>query len=179
MRGIYLGAHTARHFNYDIVYNDIDTRTNPDLLQNMLDVDVSVYDYAIATPPCNYWSHAHRGKNFSQYAMETRDLLPKVIIKLSEWGKPFIVENVRNAVRFANEGIFALADKYFLYVHYVGRHTYFTNVFCNLGCKQCFDFTTGGVFVGKDGGRQGGDNVHKVIEIWLQNVHAQYEKINL
>lgn len=59
----------------------------------------------------------------------------------------------------------------YIYIYIVGRHTYFTNIMCNLTCKQQQDFKYGGVRVNNDGYNQGGKNVHDVIEIWLEYIH--------
>lgn len=65
MKGIYLGAFEAQHDGHDIVYQDINGKR--DVGGDMMDVDLTPYDYIIATPPCNYWSRA-RGKRCSEYS---------------------------------------------------------------------------------------------------------------
>lgn len=62
----------------------------------MLDVNLSPYDYIIATPPCNWWSKANPYYKKSTYSLSTKHLLPDTIIKLGSQNKPFIIENVIN-----------------------------------------------------------------------------------
>ena len=57
MLGIYLGAYEAYHLNYKIVYQDINGKR--DLSGDMLDIDLTGYDFIICTPPCNWWSKAN------------------------------------------------------------------------------------------------------------------------
>ena len=173
MLGVYLGAWYARHPNYKIVYNDVNTHTHPDILGDMLQVDLNQFDFAIATPPCNYWTHARSNTHPSDYAMKTKHLLPDIMAKLSEWNKPFIIENVRNAPRFEKEGIFQIVAKNSLFMHYIGRHTYFTNIMVDLTCEQEKDFTKGGICLSSYKNKQGGKNVHKVIELWLKHIHTK------
>ena len=56
MKGIYLGAFKARHPQYELVYNDISDKYGCDLVCDMLDVDLSKYDYYLCTPPITRWS---------------------------------------------------------------------------------------------------------------------------
>ena len=166
MKGIYLCCGRARHFSHDIVYQDVDPRYG-DLVCDVLDVDLSIYDFFIATPPCNWWSRANPYYKTSTYSLLTKHLLPDVISKLASFGKPFIVENVINKKRMTAEGIFKLSDSLGLYHQFVGRHTYWTNALINLDCLQHQDFRYGGRRINKDGHNQGGSNVHAVIEKWL------------
>lgn len=96
MKGIYLSACKAHHPKHDIVYQDIDPRYGCDLGGDMLEVDLSPYDYIIATPPCNWWSQANPYYWRSEYSLKTRHLLPLMLIKLGGQRKPFILECVRN-----------------------------------------------------------------------------------
>lgn len=170
MRGIYLAACKARHPNYDIVYQDIDTKYKCDLNGDMLKTDISGYDFIIATPPCNYWSRANPYYKTSNYSAITRHLLPDTIEMLGCQKKPFIIENVINRKRMTEHGIFDIIEKYKLYVYYIGRHMYISNIFTPdiLGVPQIQDFKYGGIRVNKDGYNQGGTNVHNVIEKWLE-----------
>ena len=93
MKGVYLGACKARHRNYDIVYNDIDPKFNPDILGDMLSIDLTPYDFVIASPPCNWWSKANPYYKTSPYALNTKHLLPDTIKRLAKSGKPFVIEN--------------------------------------------------------------------------------------
>lgn len=170
-KGIYLAACKARHPNYNLVYQDIDKRYNCDIGGDMLDVSLDDYDYVIATPPCNWYSIANPYWWHSEYAIRTCILLPLILLKLANCGKPFLVENVRNNIKFQQMGIFRICEKYNIYIQYVGRHTYFTNVFCNLDCIQHQDFNSGGKRINNDGYNQGGSNVHEVVESWLAAIH--------
>lgn len=95
MRGLYLAACKARHQDYDITYQDIDPKYKCDIGGDMLEVDITPYDYIIATPPCNWWSIANPYYWRSEYSLKTRHLLPLILIKLGKQEKPFIVENVK------------------------------------------------------------------------------------
>ena len=172
MKGIYLASFTALHEGHNIVYQDINGLR--DLPGDMLEIDLTPYDYIIATPPCNYWSRANYRRNESEYALKTKHLLIDIIAKLKDQEKPFIVENVRNDKFFKEYGLFNNN----LNVYRIGRHTYWTNVKLyvediiqipkvdfkdgkkrflssqNLGRKQ----------------RQGGKEVHEVIERFIQHV---------
>ena len=93
MKGIYLASFKAIHENHDIVYQDINGKR--DISGDMMNVDLTPYDYIIATPPCNWWSRANYRRDSSQYALETKHLLIDILDKLIKLGKPFIVENVK------------------------------------------------------------------------------------
>lgn len=93
MKGIYLPSYKALHPNHDIVYQDINGER--DIGGDMLEVDLSPYDYIIATPPCNWWSRANYRRNSYEYALKTKHLLIDILHKLCNQSKPFIVENVK------------------------------------------------------------------------------------
>ena len=163
MKVIYLGAYKALHCKWDITYQDINGKR--DIGGDMLEVDLSFYDVIIATPPCNYYSKARGNRKPSKYAEDTKHLLPEIVKKLSSQSKPFIVENVRNLRKFADLGLFDLP----IFFYFVGRHTYFTNIpFNPSNIKQNYDFRIHGKKLVSN--TQGGDNVHNVIEYWLENV---------
>lgn len=169
MKGIYLGAGKAYHPNYDIVYQDINGKR--DIGGDMLEVDLSSYDYIIATPPCNFWSRA-RGKRCSQYSLDTKHLLPDIINKLIKLGKPFIVENVKNDKRMYENNILPRFD---CYIYYINRHIYFTNVKLDINnIEQRQDFKYGGKVIKYDDMNnqyhQGGYNVYNVIERFLETI---------
>lgn len=126
MKGIYLAACKARHPNYDIVYNDIDERYDPDITGDMLSINLDPYDFIIASPPCNWWSKANPYYKKSKYALETKHLLPDIISLIGEYyrDKPFIIENVKNLKRMNENGIFDLCNKYGFLYYIVGRHIY-------------------------------------------------------
>ena len=94
--GIYLAAFKAMHPKYAIVYQDINGKR--DIGGDMMNVDLTPYDFIIATPPCNWWSRANYRRDRSPYALQTKHLLPDIIKKLCEQDKPFIVENVKKQI---------------------------------------------------------------------------------
>ena len=158
MKGIYLASYKAFHPKWNIVYQDINGLR--DLPGDMLDIDLTSYDFIIATPPCNYWARPNYRRNESEYSLKTKHLLPGIIDKLIELDKPFIVENVRNKPLFQQYGLY----KKDCYIYHLGRHTYWTNVLFNpSNIKQKKDNIH---FIGSSQ-RQGGENVHNVIEYWL------------
>lgn len=172
MKGIYLGAYRAQHPKYNIVYQDINNKR--DIGGDMLDIDLTKYDFVIATPPCNFWSCA-RGNRCSQYSLKTKHLLPEIINKLVKLNKPFIVENVRNLKRFTDNGV--LPEKR-CFVKFIGRHTYWTNVdFDENNIEQRQDFKHHGHVIKyadmKDLSHQGGYNVHNVIERFLETINLK------
>ena len=173
MRGIYLASYKAKHENYNIDYQDINGLR--DIGGDMLDVDLSPYDFIIATPPCNYWSRANYRRDKSVYAQKTKHLLPEILKKLTRQDKPFIVENVRHFKMFLNAGLFDLP----CYVYFIGRHTYWTNVLLPIdGISQRADHVTQGNYIGSSKNRaddaettrEGGWNVKQVIDRWLEVV---------
>ena len=184
MKIIYLAAFKAEHPNYNITYQDINGKR--DIGGDMLKVDLNPYDVIIATPPCNYWSRANYRRETSEYSQKTKHLLPKILKKLSNQNKPFIVENVRSPILYEKAGLFNLPI--FMYIH--GRHTYWTNIPFNpsnikqyneyqlMICKKLEDgtwFKSGQKYIGNmknmsSNNRQGGQNVHDVIEYWLSTL---------
>lgn len=176
MRGIYLAAFKAHHPNHKIVYQDINGKR--DIGGDMMEVDLADYDYIIATPPCNYYSRANYRRETSAYAQATKHLLPGILKKLIELGKPFIVENVKNAKMFKSKGLFDLP----CIVKIIGRHTYWTNV----------DFPSEDIIQEpkvdyKDGKkrwlssqhlsrnqRQGGEEVHQIVERFIQTIEGEH-----
>lgn len=177
MKVLYLAAYEAYHPDFDVVYQDINGKR--DIGGDMMDVDLNPYDVIIATPPCNYWSIA-RGNRCSQYSLLTKHLLPDIMIKLAQTNKPYVIENVRNNKRFWAEGIMTIAIATQCYVYYIGRHTYFTNIFLTeeevekLKELQRQDFKYGGKVIMyedmKNKKHQGGYNVHIVIDYFLNKL---------
>lgn len=186
MQGIYLASCKARHPNYNLVYQDIEKDLyNCDLGGDMLEVDLSQYDYIIASPPCNYYSRANYRRYTSEYSQKTKHLLPAILQKCCESGKPFIIENVRSPRLFDEMGVTDIENKYGIFRYVIGRHTYWTNILINMNCPQELDFhnkntriRTGCRFERQDY-RQGGDNVHSVIEIWLKYINETTNNISL
>ena len=170
MKGIYLAAFKANHPNFDIVYQDINGKR--DIGGDMMEVDLTPYDFIIATPPCNYYSRANYRRETSEYSQKTKHLLPSIIDKLIALGKPFIVENVCNSRIFKEIGLY---DKN-CYIYIYGRHTYWSNVMMDLtGIPQRQDFKYGGRVIKYNDmntkEHQGGFNVHQVIEYWLNLIN--------
>lgn len=162
MNGIYLASFQAYHPNYKIDYQDINGKR--DLSGDMLDIDLNSYDFIIATPPCNYWSRANWRRETSEYSQKTKHLLPSILKKLIDQTKPFIVENVQNKKMYLEHGLYDLP----LYVYHVGRHTYWTNIpFNPLNIEQFPD----DIHNTSRNQRQGGKNVHKVIDFWIQTIY--------
>lgn len=175
MKGIYLAAYKASHGCKGLYYQDINGKR--DIGGDMLTVDLSPYDYVIATPPCNYYSRCNYRRESSTYALATKDLLPKILHKLCfEYDKPFIVENVRNAKLFERLGLFDLP----CFIYIIGRHTYWTNILMPTDVEQRQDFLNGGYVIKYDDmilcDHQGGFNVHNVIEMFLHCVGAYDEQ---
>lgn len=168
MKGLFLCAFKQRHFNYDIDYNDIVDVPGINIIGDCLKIDLNCYDYLLASPPCNYYSRCNYRRNTSNYAQATKHLLPEILIRFARSGKPFLVENVRAYELFKKEGIIKICSDYNINIYFVGRHTYFTNMFVNLDCPQRFDFTSRGVRLVKNS--QGGENTFNVFEIWLKAV---------
>ena len=169
---IYLAAHEANHPNYEITYQDINGKRDID--GDMMDVDLTPYDIIIATPPCNYWSIANYRRETSEYSQKTKHLLPKILEKLAFQDKPFIIENVRNYKLFQKNGLF----DYPVYIYEYGRHTIWTNVpFIIKPTKDdSFNYKKDSkgnwnVFASKNA-RQGGKQVHSIINYWLEVVHS-------
>lgn len=177
--GLYLAACKARHPNWNIKYNDIDKKYGCDIVADMLTVSTYGYAYLIATPPCNFYSKINYRYYRSKYAWQTINLLPLVLMKFAETDKPFIVENVINRKKFEFLGIYKLCDYLGIFYQEVGRHTYFTNVKCDLSCEQHQDFRYGGYRVNTDGYNQGGSNVAAVIEKWLDFICTNYDMVFL
>ncbi len=174
-KGIYLGSCLAFHSNYNLDYNDIKPYEHVNVLGKMEEIDLTNYDYFVCTPPCNFYSRA-RGNKISAYALETKHLLPDMIIKLSKTGKPFLIENVINRKRFEEEGIYSICEKLGVKIIEYSRHTYFTNFSItteDIPSRQ--DFTYGGHRI--DYGdwfskyNQGGYNVYHFVEKWLRLVN--------
>ena len=171
MKGIYLASYKSLHENYDIDYQDINDKR--DIGGDMMDIDLEKYDFIIATPPCNYWSRANYRRDRSEYALTTKHLLPDILHKLCKIDKPWIVENVKNKKRFTEAGLFNLP----CYVYFVGRHTYWSNILMSVDdIPQIQDFVQHGIYIGnkfseKGNTREGGWNVHQVIERFLETIH--------
>ena len=163
MNIIYLAAYKAHHPKHNMIYQDINGER--DLHGDMLKIDLKPYDVIIATPPCNYYSKARGNRKPSEYAENTKHLLPSIIKKCVRLKKPFIIESVINKVSMRK-----VIDNCECHYYEHGRHSYFTNVmFDPTGCEQHYDYKYGGYQINpKD--NQGGQNVHNVIEYWLSTL---------
>ena len=142
-----------------------------DLGGDMLQVPLDKYDILIATPPCNYWSRANYRRETSKYALETKHLLPEIIKKFKETGKPFIVENVINKTLMSK----IIKDNSDIYYYEHGRHSYFTNVNMSSYIKDIPQI--------KDDiqnktrkQRQGGFNVNIVLTYFINNLINKNKK---
>lgn len=162
-KGIYLAAFEDEHLGHDIVYQDINGKR--DIGGDMLEVDLTQYDFIIASPPCNYYSRANYRRETSEYSILTRHLLPGILDKLVKLNKPFIVENVRNSVIMSRLKLY----DYPLFIYEIGRHTYWSNVFLN---SQFIPQVKENVKYVSSAKRQGGINVHNVIEVFLETIGA-------
>ena len=160
MKGIYLAAFKAKHDAKDLTYQDINGKR--DIGGDMMDVDLSPYDYIIATPPCNYWSRANWRRDSSDYAQKTAHLLPSILRKLIKLDKPFIVENVLNSKKFIEIGLYALP----CHIYCIGGHTYWTNVLLFVDVKQ---YDQNKQYISSSA-RQGGINVHNVSQQFIDQV---------
>lgn len=166
MKVIYLASYQALHPNFDITYQDINEKR--DIAGDMLEVDLTPYDVIIATPPCNYWSRSNYRRESSEYSQKTKHLLPTILTRLAFQNKPFIVENVRSSIKYKEAGLYDLPDVY-IYIH--GRHTYWTNIpFNPKGLKQINDNINNKSSLS----RQGGYNVHVVIDYWLEVIKEMF-----
>ena len=123
------------------------------------------YDYIIATPPCNYWSKANYRRNTSFYALSTMHLLPCLLIRLRNIGKPFIIENVKNDPMFKKYGIYENAKG--LNIYRFGRHTYFTNIKLDLSEVSQINDSIQNISHGR---REGGENVKRVIDKFIETI---------
>ena len=83
MKGIYLAAYKDYFPQFNLDYNDIKkTSEHINIVCDMLTVDLSQYDYIIASPPCNYYSKCNYRRETSDYALKTKHLLPGILEKL-------------------------------------------------------------------------------------------------
>jgi site-specific DNA-cytosine methylase len=176
MKIIYLASGVGIiNTKHQVTYQDINGKR--DVGGDMLDVDLSPYDVIIATPPCNYYSRANYRRETSKIAQETKHLLPNIINKLQNQNKPYIVENVRNPNLFKD-----IINNFNGHIYIHGRHTYFTNIFFNPAnivqtkdfklkiCKKLPNgkwFKTGQTRIVSKEISQGGTNVQRVFEHWL------------
>lgn len=161
MKGIYLASFEAYHYGFNIDYQDINGKR--DIPGDMMDVDLTTYDFIIATPPCNWWSRANWRRHISQYSLLTKHLLPDILDKLVHQNKPFIVENVRSERLFRIHGLLNLP----CFIYFIGQHTYWTNILLPIDIEQV---SHNKQYISSKL-RQGGINVHNVINVFLDIIH--------
>lgn len=160
MSGIYLCARKHRLSNYDIVYNDIINYPGINLCCDMREIkDFSIYDFIIATPPCNYYSRANFRRSSSRIALETKDLLPLCIERLSHSGKPFIIENVCNSTLLPRSDVYEFD---------FGNHHFYTNVFMLVPDKS-FAVSQNKQYVSRSK-RDDNFNVDLIIKLFLEMI---------
>lgn len=153
MKVLYLAAHTAQLENEDTTYQEIlGTR---DIGGCMLETNLEGYDLILATPPCNYWSRANYRRETSPYAQKTKHLLPEILKKLKDLGKPYVVENVINKV-IMGKVIEEHVDENNHYIE-LGRHCYFTNIDVDISHLKQNDYI---VQLTHPRDRQGGNDVN-------------------
>lgn len=170
LKGIYLASYKAYHPGYNIIYQDINGLR--DIGGDMLNIELSEYDFVIATPPCNYWSRANYRREYSLYSQKTKHLLPGIIDKLKDYKKPFIIENVINKPLFYKNNVLPQNN---ICVYYIGRHIYFTNILFNTYINQEKE----NIQYLSSSDRQGNNNVFYVIDRFLKCIHNDdYININ-
>ena len=161
MKGVYLCSRLHRLPGYDIDYNDIEDLPGINLLCSCEDVDLSKYDYIIATPPCNYYSRANWRRERSSVALNTKHLLPFCIEACVRSGKPFIIENVLNS---------RLLPKTNLFEFEFGQHHFYTNVLMLVYDKSYAVFQNK-QYISRSL-RDGNYNVDLIIKLFLETIGA-------
>lgn len=164
MKGIYLFARKHRIPGVDLKYNDIINFPGIDFCCDFREVDLTPYDYYIATPPCNYYSRANWRRETSFDALFTKDFLPLILSVFSKQSKPFIIENVCNST---------LLPKSSLYEFDFGNHHFYTNVFLLVPDKS-FSVFQNKQYVSRSK-RDGNYNVDFILKLFLEAIGA-YEK---
>lgn len=161
MKGIYLACKQHRIKGVNLDYNDIEDYEGITHKCDMLEVDLSNYDYIIATPPCNYYSIANYRRETSKVALSTKHLLPSIIKKCEDLGKPFLIENVCNST---------LLPKSNVYEFNFGHHHFYTNIFLLVPDKSfAVKQNKAKLSYGK---RDNNYNVHLIIDLFLEAINA-------
>lgn len=161
MKGIYLASRKHRIKEAQLDYNDIVQYEGINKPGDMLEIDLNVYDYIIATPPCNYYSRANFRRNSSEVAQSTKHLLPGILSKLALIDKPFIVENVCNDT---------LLPKTNFYEFNFGQHHFYTNVFMLVYDKSYAEFQNK-QYLSREN-RDNNKNVDLIIRLFLETIGA-------
>ena len=164
MKILYLAAGKAeiKIPNVKVYYNDFNLIR--DIPGDMLKVDLYGYDLIIATPPCNYYSKANWKREYSEYSMNTKHLLPSIVKKLENINVPIIIENVINKPLMKD-----IINNTKLFYYEYGRHCYFTNrLFTFNGIPQDRQTIYKYGYTRFGGGRQGGKDVNIVFEYYIK-----------
>lgn len=161
LKGIYLASKKHRIPGYNLDYNDIKNYEGINIPGDMMNVDITKYDYVIATPPCNYYSRANYRRETSKVAQETKHLLPDILKKLEKYKKPFIVENVCGG---------KLLPKTKFYEFKFGNHYFYTNVFMLIYDKSYAERQNKQYKPRSQ--RDNNKNVHLIIELFLETIGA-------
>lgn len=161
---IYLASHTAVLEHDNVVYQDLIIER--DLGGCMLTIDLVDYDILIATPPCNWYSRAIGNRQPSDYAVNTKHLLPSIIKKFENLDKPFIVENVINKVKMKD-----IINNLNCFYYEFGRHSYFTNVMIDF---RHLEQVADNIKYSND--RQGGINVNIVLDYFIKYVSSDIDE---
>ena len=166
---VYLGAkqHRLLNVNCDVSYNDIVAYPGIDLLCDMLQVDLSQYDIIIATPPCNYYSHANWRFDSSIVSLKTRHLLPNILAKLCLIGKPFLVENAYSK---------RCPTDFPCFIYRYGHHIFYTNIL--LPISYLPKYQPLGIQNKFYGARDNNINVHRFIYLFLKNLGVYYGELD-
>jgi site-specific DNA-cytosine methylase len=160
MKVLYLAAGYAVLKYNNVVYQDKFIKR--DIGGDMMDVDLSIYDILIASPPCNYYSKANYRRNVSKYSLSTKHLLPDIIDKFVKTNKPFIVENVINKNLMKD-----IINNCGCFYFELGRHCYFTNIMIDISCVNQINDNIQNISKNK---RQGGYNVNAVFDYFIQYI---------
>lgn len=161
MKGIYLASKKHRIPGYEIDYNDIINYEGINKPGDMLEIDINIYDYVIATPPCNYYSRANYRRETSEVAQKTKHLLPEILEKLKNFDKPFLVENVCNA---------RLLPKTNFIEFTFGNHHFYTNTFMLIYDKS-WAKRQNKQYVSRNK-RDGNYNVDIIVKLFLETIGA-------
>lgn len=167
IKGVYLCSRKHKIPGYDIDYNDIKPGYDIDLLTSCENINLGAYDFIIATPPCNWWSHANYRRYTSDVARSTMHLLPYCLEKCKGSGKYFIVENVQNLTRFKESGLME-PD---CYIYIFGGHTFWTNI--ELDLSDLVPIKQNKNYISRSK-RDNNYNVHIVINRFLESVTRLY-----
>lgn len=160
MKVIYLAAGSGEIDYKNTTYQDMYIKR--DIGGDMLKININSYDIIIATPPCNYWSRARGNRKPSQYALDTKHLLPGIIEKLENQNKPYIIENVINKKLMKD-----IINNFSGHYYEIGRHSYFTNIMINFSKINQINEN---IKLINSKNRQGSINVKNVLDYFIKYV---------